>query len=466
MNPTDAVVDFVSEADLDDFPSEALRLGKRAILDTLGVSIAGARDESVCILLEATQDRDGKPTAGIIGGGIRTDCLTAALVNGTMAHALDFDDVNDSMMGHPSAPLVPAVMALGEEVGASGSQVLEAFLVGFEVECKLGLAVGRGHYVKGWHATSTLGTIGAAAAASRILGLDRDRVRMALGIAASMSGGIRLNFGTMTKPLHVGQAARNGIQAAVLAQKGFTGTADVFGAPLNFCEVFSVDGSEANQHFSSIGSPWEILFSGITVKKYPCCNNTHRTLDAALDIAKGHRPIAEDIAKVELTMPPGEDMALIYSKATTGLEGKFCMQYCVAAALLDGKIDPSTFENQQVHRPEVQELSGKVQLIADHQQKTVVVEGGGHVEVKVVMKGGEEYVQKASDARGSAQNPLSQEELVDKYTACARNVLTPELISRSVEMVDRLEDLPDVRELMGSVCLTSPVAAKRPVTGS
>ncbi|MFQ5933470.1 MAG: MmgE/PrpD family protein, partial [Dehalococcoidia bacterium] len=226
MNITESVADFILETRLDDVPGEAIIQAKRAILDTLGVALAGSREEPSRIVLEFVQERGGRATASIVGAGLRTDCLSAALVNGTMAHALDYDDVNDAMMGHPSAPLVPAVMALAQEVGASGERALEAFLVGFEVECKLGLAVGHSHYVKGWHATSTLGTMGAAASAAKLLGLDKRCTQMALGIAASMAGGMRQNFGTMTKPLHVGHAARSGLLAALLAQKGFTASAD------------------------------------------------------------------------------------------------------------------------------------------------------------------------------------------------------------------------------------------------
>ncbi|MEE9199123.1 MAG: MmgE/PrpD family protein [Dehalococcoidia bacterium] len=460
MSVTEAVARFIVETDLEDIPQEALDMGKRAILDTLGVSLAGVGDESVRLLLEVARERGGRPTAGVIGEGIRTDCLTAALINGTMAHALDYDDVNDSMMGHPSAPLVPAVMALGEEVGASGRRVLEAFLLGFEVECKLGLAVGKSSYVKGWHSSSVLGTLGAAAASSKLLGLDTGRTLMALGIAGSISSGMMQNFGTMTKPLHVGQAARGGILAALLAQKGFTASADVLGARLNFCRLFSVDDHDVGKLDGTLGSPWEILATGITVKKYPCCNSTHRTLDATLQLVSKYHPDPGKVVKVEVIAPPGEGTPLIYSRATTGLEGKFCMEFCVAAALVDGQISPATFDDERVRRPEVQELSEKVRLVADPAQQPVVVSSEGHVEIRVVVEGGEEYVQKAQFARGSAQNPLSQEDLVSKYTACARGVLKPEQIDRSVELVEGIVGLPDVGELMGLLCLTPPVEAR------
>ena len=460
MNATDSVVDFIANTSLQEIPQEARHLGKRAILDTLGVTMAGAADEGVRILVETLRDRQGKPVAGVVGAGTRTDCLSAALLNGTMAHALDFDDVNDSIMGHPSAPLVPAIMSLGEELGASGAQVLEAFLVGFEVECKLGLAVGKSHYVKGWHATSTLGCLGAAAAAAKLMGLDTDRIRMAMGIATSLSNGLRVNFGTMTKPLHVGEAARNGLLAALLAQKDFTSSADHLDHPLGFCQVYSSDDGGSSRLVGTMGSPWEILSTGIVVKKYPCCNNTHRTLDASLAIFEESHPSPDEIDRVEVITPPGEDMSLIYSLANTGLEGKFCMQFCVASALIDGKVDPDTFAEAQVQRPHVQELSRKVKVIYDHDQEPVVVDSGGFVVVRVVMKDGQEHESRAEQAKGSPFHPLTDEEIKEKYTSCARTLLDPDQINRSIDLVYALEDLPDIRELMEMVCLTSPVESR------
>lgn len=453
MTATEALSNFIVDATLSGMPDEALNQGKRAVLDTLGVSVAGSTEEGPRILLEFARDRGGTPTAGVLGTTLSTDCLTAALINGTMAHALDYDDVNDAMMGHPSAPLVPAVMALGEELGASGAAVLEAFLIGFEVECKLGLAVGRSHYVKGWHATCTLGTMGVAAAASKLLQLDEYRTRMALGIAASSAGGLRRNFGTMTKPLHVGQAARNGIQAALLAEKGFTASQSVLDEPLDFSQVFSIDDWDVSRIDGTLGSPWEILDSGITVKKYPCCNNTHRTLDATLDLVAKNQPDPAKIAGVSVILPRGEDMALIYSRATTGLEGKFCMEYCVASALLDGKIGPSTFENEQVARPLVQSLSEKVKLVEDPSQEPVVVESLGHVQLKVTMRSGEEYTHTTSLARGTPQSPLSWEELETKYKSCCKGILEEEQVQNSVDQIKRLEELSNVRELMGTLSL-------------
>jgi 2-methylcitrate dehydratase PrpD len=456
MSATETLSRFIVDATLAGMPGEALNQARRAFLDTLGVTVAGSTEDGPRILLEFAAERGGSPTATILGTGLRSDCLTAALVNGTMAHALDYDDVNDAMIGHPSAPLVSAIMALGEEIGSSGADALEAFIIGFEVECKLGLAVGRSHYVKGWHATCTLGTIGAAAAASKLLKLDEQRTRMALGIAASSSGGLRRNFGTMTKPLHVGQAAKNGIQAALLAEKGFTASQEIMDEPLDFCRIFSIDDWDVSRMEGALGSPWEILTSGITVKKYPCCNNNHRTLDATLGLIAEYRPDPEEIAGVSVTMPRGEDLALIYSRATTGLEGKFCMQFCVASALLDGVVNTATFEAEQVARARVQALSELVQLVEDPDQAPVLPESPGHVEVMVTMASGDRHANATSVARGTPENPLSWEDLEEKYASCCSGILGAEEIRRSVDQINRLDELMDVRGLMSALSLSVP----------
>ena len=389
MRATDAAIDFIHRTQLDDIPAEVQHLGKRAILDTVGVSLAAAKDEAVAILAETLAGREGNSAATVIGRSHRTDALSAALINGVLAHALDFDDVNDSCMGHPSAPLVPAVLALGEELGASGARVLEAFLIGFELECKLGLAIGNAHYAKGWHATATTGTMAAAAACAKLLGLDREQIGMALGIAASSSAGMRINFGTMTKPFHVGQAARGGLMAALLASNGFTATADILDHPIDYTRVFAdKDEADASRIVGTLGSPWDIASPGLVVKKYPCCNSTHRTIDATLSLVSEHSPSPSEIESVVISMPPGEDIPLIYSRASTGLEGKFSMQYCIASAILDGRVDLNTFDQTSVDRPEVQRLTGLVKLEYDDTQDPVVVNAGGHVDVTINMSAG------------------------------------------------------------------------------
>ena len=458
MRATDAAIDFIHRTQLDDIPADVQHLGKRAILDTVGVSLAAAKDEAVAILAETLAGREGNSAATVIGRSHRTDALSAALINGVLAHALDFDDVNDSCMGHPSAPLVPAVLALGEELGASGAQVLEAFLIGFELECKLGLAIGNAHYAKGWHATATTGTMAAAAACAKLLGLDRERIGMALGIAASSSAGMRINFGTMTKPFHVGQAARGGLMAALLASNGFTATADILDHPIDYTRVFAdKDEADASRIVGTLGSPWDIASPGLVVKKYPCCNSTHRTIDATLSLVSEHSPSPSEIESVVISMPPGEDIPLIYSRASTGLEGKFSMQYCIASAILDSRVDLNTFDQTSVDRPEVQRLTGLVKLEYDDTQDPVVVNAGGHVDVTINMSAGSSVTTRIEQASGTPEYPLSDEELNQKFTSCASRTLNSSQVDQALSQVYALQDMPDIGELMSTIA--APVMA-------
>ena len=458
MRATDAAIDFVHRTQLDDIPADVQHLGKRAILDTVGVSLAAAKDEAVAILAETLAGREGNSAATVIGRSHRTDSLSASLINGVLAHALDFDDVNDSCMGHPSAPLVPAILALGEEIGASGAQVLEAFLIGFELECKLGLAIGNAHYAKGWHATATTGTMAAAAACAKLLGLDREQIGMALGIAASSSAGMRINFGTMTKPFHVGQAARGGLMAALLASNGFTATADILDHPIDYTRVFADKGeADASRIVGTLGIPWDIASPGLVVKKYPCCNSTHRTIDATLSLVSEHSPSPSEIESVVISMPPGEDIPLIYSRASTGLEGKFSMQYCIASAILDGRVDLNTFDQTSVDRPEVQRLTGLVKLEYDDTQDPVVVNAGGHVDVTINMSAGSSVTTRIEQAGGTPEYPLSDEELNQKFSSCASRTLNSSQVDQALSQVYSLQDLPDIGELMSTIA--APVMA-------
>ena len=458
MRATDAAIDFIHRTQLDDIPAEVQHLGKRAILDTVGVSLAAAKDEAVAILAETLAGREGNSAATVIGRSHRTDALSAALINGVLAHALDFDDVNDSCMGHPSAPLVPAVLALGEELGASGARVLEAFLIGFELECKLGLAIGNAHYAKGWHATATTGTMAAAAACAKLLGLDRERIGMALGIAASSSAGMRINFGTMTKPFHVGQAARGGLMAALLASNGFTATADILDHPIDYTRVFADKGeADASRIVGTLGSPWDIASPGLVVKKYPCCNSTHRTIDATLSLLSEHSPSPSEIDSVVISMPPGEDIPLIYSQASTGLEGKFSMQYCIASAILDGRVDLNTFDQTSVDRPDVQRLTGLIKLEYDDTQDPVVVNAGGHVDVTINISAGSSVTTRIEQASGTPEYPLSDEELNQKFSSCASRTLNSSQVDQALSQVYSLQDLPDIGELMSTIA--APVMA-------
>jgi len=454
MGVTEKLAQFVVGTDHDSLPEEVVTAAKRAVLDTLAVTIAGCGEEAAAIITAYVRELGAAAEAGVVGSGFQTAASEAALANGTLAHALDYDDVSMSMLGHPSAPLLPAVLALAEKTGAPGKDVIVAFLVGFEVECKVGSAIGASHYARGWHPTATLGTLGAATACAKLLRSDLAATRAALGIATSLAGGTRQNFGTMSKPLHAGIAARNGVMAASLAARGFTADASIIEAPLGFLHLFGVGDHDAEKAMASLGQPFDIISPGIGVKLYPCCYESHRALDAVLQLQKEANIELRRIARVEARLSRGTAIPLIHHRPQTGLEGKFSMEYCLAAALLDGRIDLASFSDEAVQRPQAQELLRRVEMVEEEQGQPIV----GPATVTVILDDGSQHSRRVETPGGDPKAPLTWEELVAKYKDCAAGILPDAATARSVEIIADLEAAADVGELMGIVCLTSPGA--------
>src|SRR6202040_4309585 len=282
----------------EDLSPQAVHWAKVGIFDTVGVTVAGSVEPAARIL-----GRVVPPTAGsslLFGPADRTGALDAALINGTAAHALDFDDCNNTLGGHPSAPILPALFALADERPTDGRAFIAAYVAGFETECKLALGVNFHHYNKGWHATATLGVHGAAAAACHLMRLDARRTATALAIASSLASGIKANFGTMTKPLHVGHCARNGLFAALLAAEGFTANPGVFEHNQGFLDVFNGPGTyDIDRILAHWGDPFDIVEPGIAVKQYPCCGSTHPALDVMLDLVRRHDLKPANVARID-----------------------------------------------------------------------------------------------------------------------------------------------------------------------
>lgn len=464
VNVSERLARFVAEAK--SVPEETIVQAKRALLDTLGVARAGSREESARVVAEWVHERGGREEATVLGQQFRAPASEAALVNGTAGHALDYDDVSLPMRGHPSAPLVPAVLATGEKASCSGRDLLTAFVLGFEVEARLGRAIGEAHYALGWHATSTLGTLGAAAACARLLGLDRGRTQAALGVASSLASGLQQNFGTMTKPLHAGWAARSGVAAAELAARGFTADAralegesgQMSARPGGFLRAMS-GGSEVDlEPLAALGDPFEITSSGIGVKLYPCCYAVHRSLDGALELRAQHRIDPGSIARVEVEVSRGGLLPLRDEPPTTGLEGKFSLQYCLAAALVDGRVGLATFTDEAVRRSAVLELMAKVEVREGEEPGAFPI--GGNAEVRITLKDGSEQSQRVDTPRGDPSRPLAWDELAGKFHDCAGAVMPTEAVEQVLRLVERLEEVPNVSKLTETL-RTASTEAKR-----
>ncbi len=427
-------------------PVEARRSAARAVLDTIGVTLAGASEAAAQSVQRVIgQDSDAGPCR-VIGTALRTSATDAALANGTAAHAHDYDDMCFVSLAHPSAPLVAAALAAGEVAAASGRALLDAYVVGFEIEGRLGRAMNPRHYQRGWHCTSTLGTIGAAAAAARLLALAPAAAAHALAIAASEACGLKENFGTMVKPLHAGLAARNGVLAALLAQAGMTASSAAIEGPQGLLAAMDSELPALGACIGDLGSRWEILDTGISVKLYPSCAATHPALDALLDL-KRHEPFAaDDVERIEIGVDAITPTVLLYDRPSTGLEGKFSMPYCAAAAVLDGCVGLETFAADRLNHPARAALCGRVTMYVDATLDSTAP-ALTQARVRIRLKDGRVLAADANGARGYPDRPATGEQLAAKFLACAVRALPEARARQALEACQAIDSALDIRNL-------------------
>ena len=446
---------YVTGEAFDRLPAATVVAARRAILDTLGVTLAGAVEPTAERVRTMIEHRRAGQEATIVGTSLRAAVEDAGLANGTASHALDYDDVQASLSGHPSAPILSAALALAEERRASGADLLTAFVVGVEIEAKLGRAVNPAHYEAGWHATGTLGTIGAAAAAAKLRALSTERTAAALAIAATMASGIKANFGTDCKPLHVGHAARCGLEAASLAQAGFTANPRALEHSSGFGSTHGGGNKvEWEETVTSLGQPHEVADPGIGVKRYPACASTHQALDATLELVEQHRIDPATVEKVECAVPYMAPHQLIYERAQTGLQGKFSMPYCLSVALLEGSVGLADFTDERARRADVQEFMPKVRMFVHPEQTTRECLPTRFSEVSITLQDGRVLKRRVSQAKGQPKNPLTDAQLEAKFRDCAARVLPAARIDRLVTMLTALDTVPDVSELARALATT------------
>jgi len=442
MDVTAKIAQFVVNAKFENVPPKAVETAKIAVRDCLGVALAGSQEEDAKICAQIARQENAKEETTVIGQGFKTSALQAAFANGTAAHALDFDH-SFTIMGQPTAPIIPAIFALGESLGASGRQVLEAYVVGYEVTGKLAHSL-RDSAHDGWHAPSTLGSFGAAAACGKLLGLGASQVEMALGIAASMAGGIVANFGTMTKPLHVGLGARNGVLAAKLAQGGYTANPKAIESGFGFYQVLHQGTAIHEQPIEELGRSYALLTDGLRIKPYPCGGLTHQVIDAVVDFRKQHGLTAEITDRVDVDVVKHTFERIVFRVPQTGIQGKFCMPYLVARAIIDGKVGLDIFTDSAVRDQKVLELAERVQMNLDNNLKKTDA-AGRPCRVTIRLKNGQTYSREAQHAKGGPEFPLSEDELRSKFFDCAKEAIPTESAQRALEHIQRLETLDSVR---------------------
>jgi 2-methylcitrate dehydratase PrpD len=429
---------FVSGLSWDSLPDNVRQEAKLAIADTIGGALA-AVDEPVSLAAAATV-RDDEGAVAVWGMDFSTTARNAAFVNGTLAHAHDIDDTNPSMRGHPSCPVVPAVFALAPQQKASGKDLVAAYVAGVEVACKLGRAVNMPHYNRGWHTTLTLGTIGAAAAAANLLKLDAERTAMALAIGASTASGLVANFGTMTKPVHSGFAAENGVKAALLARAGVTANPGAIEAGNGFFELFcGLDQVRPELAVQALGERYDLVDPGNIYKQYPTCSLTHCAIDMILDgIASGGIDPAQ-VEGVECAVGYRCENTLPYHDARTGLEGKFSMEYCLAAALVYGRVSFAEFEDDKVNAPAISAMHRKIKLHTHPDLRTPESVPFDFTDLVIVHKDGRRFHGRESFAKGDPKKRWSLDGFRGKFVTCSAPVLGESAAIARWEDLQRLE---------------------------
>jgi len=449
------VADLIAATKYSDIPKDVVHLGKKSILDGLGLALAGSvakSGERVRRHLQGLGCADG--VASIIGTPMRVPARFAAFANGTAIHADDYDDTQlavakDRVYGlltHPTAPVLPAVLALAEQGGRSGKDLLRAYHVGVEVECKIAEAIHPRHYQHGFHSTATCGTFGAAAGLANLGGLSPAVVSVTLGIAGSLSAGLRENFGTMMKPFHAGRAAESGVLAAEFAALGFTATSHILEAPRGFFRAAG-GGYDEGAIREKLGNPWIFANPGVSIKPHPCGSLTHPGMTLMLSLIKQHDIRPDQVERVKVGTNQNMPNALIHHRPRTELQAKFSMEFCMAILLLERKAGLPEFTDEVVNRPDVQAMIQKVEFgvhpeaeAAGYDKMTTIIE--------IALKDGRTISGRADFGKGSPANPTSYEEVEDKFRECAAFSLWPsDKAKRVIQLVKGLEDLPDVREL-------------------
>jgi 2-methylcitrate dehydratase PrpD len=446
---------FAALMTFEQIPEDVIELGKKSILDGLGLALAGSRAESGSISRKYVQQMgvcNGKAT--IIGSAQKTSPRFAALVNGISIHADDFDDTQlaaakDRVYGllmHPTVPVLPAIFALAEQRPVSGKEWMLAYHVGAEVECKIAEAIAPRHYQDGFHTTGTCGPFGSAAACAKLLKFDLQKTLNAFGLAASQSGGLRENFGTMTKPFQAGHAAESGLISAELVALGWTAAEQILEADRGF--FHAAGGSfDPSAIMDRLGKPWTFASPGVSLKPYPSGSLTHPAMTELARLIDAHKIQATQVQKVDVGANHNMTTTLLHHQPKTGLEAKFSMEFCLAILLLEHKAGLSQFSDSVVQRPDVQAMIRRINFYIDPEAESTGYDKMTSI-LKIYLTDGRTITGRADFGKGSPANPMTFEEAAAKFRGCAEfaewpNAKTEEIIT----FVKRLEAAPDMSAL-------------------
>ncbi len=443
-----------------DITPDAVHLARTAIIDTLGVTLAGAIEPAAALLRETPGIAPPGGPCTVFGTDLKTSALDATFLNGVASHALDYDDFSEPMGGHQSVPLVAPLMAIAEERGRSGAQLIEAYLVGIETEIRFARAVNFVHYDKGWHPTATVGIFGTVAAIGHLINLSEAKMTTAFGIAASLASGLKANFGTMVKPLHIGQSARNGLLAVMLAERGYDSNPAALEHPQGYLNVFNGPGNyDAENLFADWATPLEILSPSMGLKQFPCCGSTHPAIAAMLALRKEGGIHPDNIAKIDV-MPHGRRLRHTNTPdPRTPLQAKFSVQYVVARALLDGAVRLGHFEADALLQPAIRALLAKT-TATPHPDMADDAAHQFSAEIRVTLNDGRVVSRRIDNLVGRGGTyPMTTDELWEKFSDCGVRSLLKRDLRLLFERLAALETVPDIRELTALLAPMRELAA-------
>lgn len=452
MTIAEGLADRIGCVTYESLPDDALHWARVAILDTVGVTLAGAREPCAQITARVVTGGVSTGPSLIFGTDHRAAPLDATLINGAAAHALDFDDCSNTLGGHPSATILPALFALAETRDVDGRAFITAYIAGFETEARISRGINFHHYEKGWHPTATIGVFGAAAACAHLLRLPPDRTAVALGLAASFASGIKANFGTMTKPFHVGHCSRNGLLAALLVSEGFTANPGAFEHKQGFLEVFNGAGNyNAEAILSDWANPLDITRPGVAIKQYPCCGSTHPAVDAMLALVREHDVSAADIDRVDSWTHPRRLAHTNRPDPNSSLDAKFSVQYCLARAAVNREVVIAHFEGDAHRDPEVRAMLARVHA-APHPEMSMASSNHFGGEVRITLKDGRTLSRRVNQPLGrDSDHPLPRDLLEAKFISCATRALAPAAAHGLLALLRHIDHVAGIRQVTAAM---------------
>ncbi len=457
MTIAETLAERIASVRYEALPEAAVHWARVAILDTVGCTLAGANEP--CAQIAGRVAASNGPCL-VFGTSRRVAPLDAALINGTASHALDFDDCSNTLGGHPSAPILPALFALAETRPVDGRAFVAAYVAGWETETRIARGINFYHYEKGWHPTATIGVFGSTAACCHLLGLVPEVTAKALALAASFSSGVKANFGTMTKPLHVGHCSRNGMFAALLASEGFTANAGALEHRQGFLHVFNGEGNfDADAILRDWAQPWDIVQPGVAIKQYPCCGSTHPAVDAMLMLVRENELTPELVERVDSWTHPRRLAHTNRPDPQSELDAKFSVQYCLARALLDRRVSLEHFEADNFRKPEIRALLPCIHA-APHPDMSMASTEHFGAEVRVTLTDGRVLSKSVARPLGRGpENPLPMELLQAKFLNCATRALPMDAAEKLLTMLRQIDAVADISRVTDAMVPAAALAA-------